>query len=155
MIRTMMLAAALAALAACAKKEEVPAAATPAAAPPAAEGPAPVDAAAQPIGGDPASAWVEMIGVWAPEGGCGDYTQEWRLEAEAFHLHETHCKIERLEMLANGVRAIARCSVEGDDDRVEDVFSFVRRENATLSIIIEANGAANDGLVACSADMIP
>jgi hypothetical protein len=113
------------------------------------------DAAAAPIEGDPASAWIEMTGAWARKGGCGDYTQEWRLEAEAFHLHEMHCKIERLEMLANGVRAVAHCSVEGDDDRVEDVFDFVRRPDFTLSISNEANEATTDGLVACHGDMMP
>jgi hypothetical protein len=108
-----------------------------------------LDAAAQPVEGDAASAWIEMTGVWAPEGACGDYTQEWRLEPEAFHLHEMHCKIERLEMLANGVRAIAQCAVEGDDDGVEDVYNFVRRPDYSLSIINEASEAATDGLRMC------
>ena len=116
---------------------------------------APVDAAAQPIDGDAASAWIEMTGAWAPDGACGDYTQEWRIEPDAFHLHEMHCKIERLEMLRNGVRALAHCSVEGDDDRVEDAFKFVRRADATLSIINEANGSEIAGLAPCHEDMIP
>ena len=107
------------------------------------------DPAATPIEGDASSAWVEMTGVWAPDGACGDATREWRLEAETFHLHEMHCKIERLEMLRNGVRAVAHCSVEGDDDRIEDAFKFVRRPDFTLSVINEANDAATDGLVAC------
>ena len=114
---------------------------------------APADAAAQPIEGDASSAWVEMMGVWAPEGACGDYTKEWRLEGEAFHLHEMHCKIERLEMLANGVRAVAQCTVEGDDDRVEDAFKFIRRPDYSLSIINEANEAATDGLQMCGEDL--
>jgi hypothetical protein len=111
------------------------------------------DPAAQPIEGDAASAWVEMMGVWAPAGACGDYTQEWRIEGEAFHLHEMHCKIERLELLQNGVRAIAHCSVEGDDDRVEDAFKFIRRPDATLSIVNEANEAKTDGLQMCGDDL--
>ncbi len=111
------------------------------------------DPAAAPIEGDASSAWVEMMGVWAPSGACGDYAKEWRIEGEAFHLHEMHCSIERLELLQNGVRAIAHCSVEGDDDRVEDAFKFVRRENATLSIINEANEAATDGLEMCGEDL--
>lgn len=110
---------------------------------------APVDAAAQPIDGDAASAWIEMTGVWAPAGQCGDYAQEWRIEPDAFHLHEMHCKIERLEMLRNGVRALAHCSVEGDDDRVEDAFKFVRRADATLSVINETSEASTDGLNMC------
>lgn len=111
------------------------------------------DRAAEPLEGDASSAWVEMMGVWAPAGACGDYTKEWRLEGEAFHLHEMHCSIARLELLQNGVRAIAHCSVEGDDDRVEDVFKFVRREDATLSIINEANEAVTDGLQMCGDDL--
>lgn len=113
------------------------------------------DAAAQPIEGDASSAWIEMTGVWAPEGACGDYTQEWRLEPEAFHRHETHCRIERLEMLANGVRAIAQCSVEGDDDRVEDAYNFIRRPDYSLSIVDETNEAATDGLQMCSDRSVP
>ena len=113
------------------------------------------DAAAQPIKGDAASAWIEMTGVWAPEGQCGDTTHEWRLEPEAFHRHEMHCAISRLELLQNGVRVIAHCSVEGDDDRVEDAFKFIRRADYTLSIVSEANGAETDGLAPCDVDMTP
>jgi hypothetical protein len=61
--------------------------------------------------------------------------------------------IMRLEMLRNGVRAIAHCSVEGDDDRVEDAFKFIRREDASLSVVIEANGAVTDGLQMCGEDL--
>ena len=142
--RKIFLLAALAVFSGCARNEEAPA--------PAAEEPAPVDAAAEPIEGDAASAWIEMNGVWAPAGGCGDYAREWRLEAEAFHRHEMHCAIVRLEMLQNGVRALAQCSVEGDDDGVEDAFKFVRRPDFTLSIINEANGFAEDGLGVCGED---
>lgn len=137
MTRTMMLIAALAALAACARKEDAPA-----------------DPAAL-IAGDASSAWIEMMGIWAPPGGCGDATIEWRIEAEAFHQYEAHCAVGRLELLQNGVRAIAHCSIEGDDDGVEDAFKFVRREDATLTIINEANGAETTGLAPCGEDMIP
>jgi hypothetical protein len=150
-----VLAACLVFVAACERKVAAPAAVPEETGAPGAEGSAPSDAAAQPIEGDPASAWVEMMGVWAPEGACGDATREWRIEAEAFHLHETHCEIERLELLQNGVRAIAHCAVEGDDDRVEDAFKFVRRPDYTLSIINEANDAATDGLLMCGDDAAP
>ena len=115
----------------------------------------PAPAAETAIAGDAASAWIELTGAWAVEGACGDYTQEWRLEAEAFHRHEMHCTIERLELLENGVRAIAQCAVEGDDDRVADVFRFLRQRDSSLSVINEANDAATEGLIACSQDMIP
>lgn len=104
---------------------------------------------------DAASAWIEMTGVWAPAGACGDYRREWRLEAGAFHHHEMHCAVDRLELLQNGVRALAQCSVEGDDDGTEDAVKFVRRPDFTLSIIDESNDAAADHLVACHGDMIP
>ncbi|MEK7264687.1 MAG: hypothetical protein AAB227_01185 [Pseudomonadota bacterium] len=113
-----------------------------------------VDPAAQ-IEGDASSAWVELMGVWAADGACGDYRQEWRLDGEAFHQNEMHCKIERLELLQNGVRAVAQCAIEGDDDQVVDVFKFVRRADATLSIINEANETATDGLLMCGEDAIP
>ncbi|NWG93348.1 MAG: hypothetical protein HXY21_12730 [Parvularculaceae bacterium] len=159
MPRMMMFATAFGALCACAKHEEAATAPVePAAretAPSGGAASAPLDAAAQPIDGDPASAWIEMTGVWAPAGACGDYAQEWRIEAGAFHLHEMHCEIERLELLRNGVRAIAHCSVEGDDDRVEDAFKFVRRPDYTLSIVNEANDSVTDGLTACGDDAAP
>lgn len=137
LLRNMMLAASIVTLAACGqtKADAAPDAAA--------------DAAAAPIDGDPASAWIEMTGVWAEEGGCGDYTREWRLEPEVFHHHEMHCKIERLQMLQNGVRTEGHCSVEGDDDGVIDAFKFVRRPDFSLSIINEANEAATDGLFLC------
>ena len=113
------------------------------------------DAAAEPIEGDAASAWIEMTGRWAPAGACGDLTKEWLIEPDAFQLQEMSCKIKRLQLLRNGVRTAGYCMVEGYDDRVEDAFKFVRRDDATLSIINEANGAATDGLVACDEDMVP
>lgn len=152
MSRAILLMAACIAMAACEKKPAAPPAtaeASTADAPPATDKKTAADSAARGVEGDAASVWVEMIGMWAPEGACGDHTREWRLESEAFHLYETHCEIARLEMLANGVRAVAHCSVEGDDDRVEDAFKFVRRADATLSVINEANEAATDGLQLC------
>lgn len=135
----------------CVLRAALLAAATVAAACERAEQPA-QDPAAQPIEGEADSAWVEMMGTWAPEGTCGDVTKEWRLEAESFHLFETHCAIERLELLQNGVRAVAHCSVEGDDDRVADAFKFVRRPDYTLSIINEANESSTDGLLPCEGE---
>lgn len=124
-------------------------------APPAEVTAAPSGAAAAPIEGDPASAWIEMTGAWAPDGACGDYSHEWRLEAEEIHHREAHCKIERLELLQNGVRTIAHCSFDGDDDRVEDAFKFIRRNDATLSIVNETNAEEVSGLIPCFEDMIP
>ena len=95
------------------------------------------------------------MGAWAPAGGCGDYTQEWRIDAEFFQRGEMFCQVEKLELIKGGVRAISQCVVEGDDDRVADVFQFVRHPDYTLSIRNEANDAATDGLIACSDDMIP
>lgn len=108
-----------------------------------------IDKAAAPIDGDASFAWARIMGAWAPDGACGDPEQEWIIDAEAFHRHEAHCRISRLELLQNGVRAIAQCSVEGDDDRAEEAFKFVRRPHARLSIVIEANDAVIDGLKMC------
>jgi hypothetical protein len=105
--------------------------------------------ASAPIDGDASSAWVELMGAWAPDGACGDPEREWIIDAEAFHRHEAHCRISRLELLQNGVRAIAHCSIEGDDDRAEEAFKFLRRPDASLSVIIEANDAVIDGLKMC------
>lgn len=141
--------AALALLASCEKKSDAPAAATDVAA---AGSPETADPAAEPIEGDASSAWIEMTGVWAQTGRCGDYTQEWRLEPEAFHHHEMHCAIARLELLANGARALAQCSVEGDDDGVEDAYQFLRQGDASLTIVQEANGAETTGLFMCEGE---
>lgn len=113
---------------------------------PAGSEPAASQAAAEKAAGD---AWAEIAGVWAAAGQCGDYTQEWIIEGETFHRHEMHCKVARLELIQKGVRAIAHCAVEGDDDGVDDVFKFERQEDATLSIINEANDAVTDGLYRC------
>lgn len=111
------------------------------------------DAAA--AAGEADSEWIEMNGVWAPAGACGDVTKEWRLEPQSFHLHEMHCRIEQLDLIEGGVRAVAQCAVEGDDDQIPDEFRFIRRADASLSIVNDANEAATDGLVACAGDMIP
>lgn len=138
---SLSLAAALS-LIACAEKAEPTTAAETAA-------PATPSDPATPLAGDPASAWVELIGAWAQPGGCGDDMGKWIIEAEAFHLYEMHCPVERLELFQNGVRATSNCSVEGSDDRVEDVFSFMRQPDATLTIVNENNGARTEGLAAC------
>lgn len=101
------------------------------------------------------SAWIELTGSWAPKDGCGDETKEWRIEAGAFHFFETHCVVKSLALLPNGVRATAACSVEGDDDGADDVYSFLRADDATLTIVQEANGARFEGLSVCTEDMIP
>lgn len=139
-MRALIVCAALA-LAACGQKDKSPSAAPSA------------DAAVAGASAD--SAWIELGGSWAPEGKCGDPTAEWRVEAQAFHHYEMHCAVKSLAMLANGVRATAGCSVEGDDDGVDDVYSFLRQDDATLDIVQEANGARYEGLVACTEDMVP
>jgi len=145
-IRVIAIVAALAALAGC---DRIAAAvgAAPANSEPAA------DAAA--TEGEASSEWIELMGAWAPAGACGDVAQEWRIDAEFFQRGEMFCRIEKLELIKGGVRAISQCVVEGDDDHVADVFQFVRRPDYTLSVVNEANDAATDGLVACSDDMIP
>ncbi len=144
----LIIASATLGLGACGKKTEAPAAdAAPAASPSAAD-----DPAAQPIEGEADSAWVEMMGTWAQTDACGDYTREWRLEAESFSLHEMHCAISRLELLANGVRALAQCTVEGDNDGVEDAYKFVRQGDFSLTVIQEANGAETTGLFPCEGE---
>lgn len=140
---------AAAALAACGKTEDSAAGgkiAGPAAAP------ALSDPAAQPIEGEPDSAWIELMGAWAAAGRCGDDAARWIIEAEAFHLYEMHCAVEKLELLRNGVKATAQCSVEGDDDGVADVFYFIRRQDASLTIVQAANGATTDGLFLCDSE---
>lgn len=146
-------AAAALALAACAKTEDgaAPAPSDPAAAGPAAASPL-ADPAAQPIAGEPSSAWIEMTGAWAREGYCDDDTERWVLEPEAFHLYEMHCPIERLVLLQNGVKATSNCTVEGDDDGVEDVFYFIRQPDASLTIVQGANEYATRGLFLCDAE---
>lgn len=101
------------------------------------------------------TAWIELMGEWAPKGACADDTQKWIVEARAFHHYEMHCAVASIELLENGVKASADCSVEGDNDGVPDVFDFIRRPDATLTVVQTANGAKTEGLVPCSEDMIP
>lgn len=123
-----------------------------AATPPADAAPSSIEAiTAAGIEGDASSAWTALTGAWAQPGACGDVRERWLIEADAFHLHETHCPVLGLQLLQNGVRVRSHCSTEGDDDRVEDVFTFDRRPDATLTIVNEANGAATAGLKLCGA----
>lgn len=115
------------------------------AAPPGSE-PAASQAAADAAAG---AAWAEMAGVWAPAGQCDDDLERWIIEAPSFQRYEMHCSVQRLETVQDGVRAVAQCAVEGNDDGVEDVFKFERRKDATLSIIFEGNDAVTDGLQSC------
>ena len=146
----LIIAAALLALAACGKKEAAPAEAAPDGL---AEEASPLaDPAAAPIEGDPASAWVELMGVWAERGRCEDDLGRWIIEAEAFHLYEMHCAIEKLDLLQNGVKATAQCTIEGDNDGVADVYWFLRQGDASLTIVQEANNAMTTGLFLCEGE---
>lgn len=158
-MRMMLALAAAAALAACgAKKDagenaaarEAAPAAAPAEVQPSNSGPA-VDAAE--ISAD--TAWIELMGEWAPKDACGDVARKWIIEASAFHLFEMHCAVKSIELAGNGVKALAACSIEGDDDGVDDAYTFARQKDATLTVTQHANGAQTEGLVPCSEDMIP
>lgn len=153
-MRMIIALAAAAALAACGVRKEAEREAEPAEAP----------AASQPSNSGPAvdeaeasadTAWIELMGAWAPKDACEDATRQWIIAAHAFHLSEMHCAVSAIELAGNGVKATADCGVEGDDDGVDDVFTFVRQKNATLTITQLANGAETAGLVPCSEDMIP
>jgi hypothetical protein len=153
MIAILALAAASAACGGEKKAAKAPAADAPttaAASQPTVSGPASDDAEASAD-----TAWIELMGEWAPEGACGDYMRMWIIEASAFHLYEMHCAVGSIALDGDGVRAVADCTVEGDDDGVDDVYTFERRKDATLTISQIANGAKTEGLVACSDDMIP
>lgn len=152
-MRMIIVLAAAAAIAACGKKEAADAAS-----------PREAQATSQPTFSGPPSeeaeasadtAWIELMGEWAPKGACDDAMQKWIVEARAFHHHEMHCDVASIELLENGVKASADCSVEGDNDGVPDVFDFMRRADATLTVVQTANGAKTEGLVPCSEDMIP
>jgi hypothetical protein len=162
----LIIAAAFLALAACGKKTEeaAPAAAEEAEAPAAEEAATPVDPAtsepssplsdpaAQPIAGDPDSAWVELMGAWAQTGLCDDDTERWIIEAEQFSLYEMHCPIEKLELLQNGVKATSNCIAEGYDDGETDVFYFLRQGDGSLTIAMENGGMTNTGLFLCEGE---
>ena len=106
----------------------------------------------QPIEGEPDSAWVEMMGVWAESGRCGDDLGRWIIEGEAFHLYEMHCAVEKLELLRNGVKATAQCTVEGDNDGVADIYWFLRQGDGSLSIVQDDNAAMTTGLFLCEGE---
>lgn len=148
---TMVLAAA--ALAACGEKTAAPDA-TPKAA----------SAGPQPTRSGPAvdtaeasaeTAWIELMGGWAPKEACADYRQKWIIEANAFHLHELHCAVGSIELAGNGVKAAAECSIEGYNDGVVDIYIFERRKDATLTILQHAGDAKTESLVPCPEDVIP
>lgn len=137
---------AAAALAACAKKEDAAATEKPGAA-------SPLDSpAAQLIDGDPASAWIELTGVWARKGFCDDDAERWVLESQSFSLYEMHCPIEKLQMLENGVKATSHCTVEGDDDGIEDAFYFIRQPDTSLTIVQGENNSVTGDLYSCDAE---
>jgi hypothetical protein len=144
-MRTLMIIASIAALAACDKKPAVEAAA--------AADPAAGEAAAEEAPADPAAAAAEtyarLEGSWAESGQCPDYQVRWEIEAGAFQRHEMRCEIERIEPLAVGVRAISQCTVEGDNDNVADNFHFIREPDGSLTIVNEANEARTEGLYPC------
>lgn len=151
--------AAFAALLAGCADDNAPSAPAPESAPAEEAAPAPVsapadqdplaDPAAQPLEGEPDSAWIELMGVWAETGRCGDDTGRWIIEGDAFHLFETHCAVDRLELLQNGVKATAQCSVEGDDDGVADVYWFLRQGDGSLTVVQDFNKAMTTGLFPC------
>lgn len=132
-------------IAACGKKE---AAADAVAADPAAE-----EAVVEEAPADPAAAAAEtyarLEGSWAETGQCPDYEVRWEIEPQAFQRHEMRCEIERIEPLAAGVRAIAQCTVEGDNDNTADNFHFIREPDGSLTIVNEANEARTTGLYPC------
>jgi hypothetical protein len=144
-MKTIVAVMALAALIACGK--EAATSSESAAAPKAPEPSA--DPAAAPIEGEADSAWIELMGVWAPTGACQVDRERWIIEAERFSLYEMHCAIESLQLLQNGVRATAQCAVEGDDDGLPDIFSFLRQGDGSLTVVQEANGAMTTGLFPC------
>jgi hypothetical protein len=141
-------AAAFVALAACGKNADAPAAGEPGGEAAAALS----QPAARLIDGDPASAWIELTGVWAEKGRCQDDLARWIIEPEAFHLYEMHCAVEKLELLENGVKATAQCSIESDNDGLADVFYFIRQADASLTIVQADNDAMSSGLFLCDSE---
>lgn len=106
------------------------------------------DAAADPVAAA-ADAYARLEGSWAETGQCPDYEVRWEIEARAFQRHEMRCEVERIEPLSVGVRAIAQCTVEGDNDAVADNFHFIREQDGSLTIVNEANEARTAGLYPC------
>jgi hypothetical protein len=107
------------------------------------------DPAAQPIEGDAASAWVELMGAWAENGRCADDTERWVIDAESFSLYEMHCAAGKLELLQNGVKATGKCVVEGYEDPDDHTFWFLRQGDGSLTIVQGDNNAMTTGLFPC------
>lgn len=144
-MRKTLLIACLVMVAACEKKE--------AGAPAVVSDPAAEEVLADDAPADPAAAAAEtyarLEGSWAETGQCQDYEVRWEIEAQAFQRFEMRCEIERIEPLALGVRAIAQCTVEGDNDNAADNFHFIREPDGSLTIVNEANEARTTGLYPC------
>lgn len=137
------------ALAACGAKETIEQPA-----PPAEESAAPADASGESAAPAPrvgADYFARVAGVWAAPGACGDYAQQWVIDATSINLHEMHCSADSVEETADGVRVTGNCSVEGDDDGVADSYELVLTEDGSLTIIQEGNGARYVGLTRCGA----
>jgi hypothetical protein len=145
-MRLKFVAAALLALAACGKKPDQGEAASNAAAPSAVET---TEIAPAETPSDARAYWAELQGVWAETGRCGDDLTRWIIEADAFHLYEMHCAVEKLTAIPGGVRASAECAIEGDNDGAPDHFAFQRQADGSLSIVQEANNAMTPGLFLC------
>ncbi len=143
-MRNWALALVAVAAAACEKKEApAPAAVESAAAEPVVEA-APADPSIA-----AAEAYARLEGSWAETGQCADYQVRWEIEPQAFQLFEMRCEIERFEPAAPGVRAVAQCAVEGDNDNVADNFQFLREPDRSLTIVNEASGVRTEGLYPC------
>ncbi|MBY0423879.1 MAG: hypothetical protein K2Q06_16360 [Parvularculaceae bacterium] len=97
----------------------------------------------------PDTLWIELLGVWAPEGACGDVARAWRIEANAFHLNEMHCAVRSLVLSKAGVEASAGCVVEGFDDGATHVYDFTRPKDGKLEIVQVSNGAKYESLSLC------
>jgi len=144
-MRNVLLMACITLLAGCGKKQAAEAVTVS----PDAFGDAPVaEAAADPVAAA-ADAYARLEGSWAETGQCPDYEVRWEIESQAFQRHEMRCEVERIEPLAVGVRAIAQCTVEGDNDAVADNFHFIREQDGSLTIVNEANEARTAGLYPC------
>lgn len=95
------------------------------------------------------AAWGGLIGLWAPEGACGDDARALHLEENAFQLRAARCSIVRLEMIEDGVRAITQCTLGGKDDRIVDNFKFIEKGPDGLTMINEANDGVKNAFVRC------
>jgi hypothetical protein len=111
------------------------------------EGAAPVPAGAG-AEGEAVRRYVEVLGVWAQRGACGDRDAEWAIDESAFGLGAMNCSVETLETTGEGVRAGARC-----DGRALEHVEFVRENDATLTIFLESSRAMYSGLERCSVEL--